>query len=44
MKLTLLVASLLLGFVMTGSASADRWDSKGWTKLGEREVNGRTSR
>jgi len=41
MKITLIIASLLLGLVMTGSAQADRWDSKGWTKLGEREVNGR---
>ena len=44
MKLTIIVASLLLGFVMTGSARADRWDSKGWTKLGEREVNGRVDK
>jgi hypothetical protein len=44
MKLTIIVASLLLGFVMTGSARADRWDSKGWTKLGEREVNGKVDK
>jgi hypothetical protein len=40
MKLiTLLTALLMIGWV--GAARADRWDSKGWEKLGEREVNGR---
>jgi hypothetical protein len=37
--LTFLTALLMIGWV--GTARADRWDSKGWTKLGEREVNGR---
>lgn len=27
-----------------GTARADRWDSKGWVKLGERAVNGRADR
>jgi len=40
MKLiTFLTALLMLGWV--GAARAERWDSTGWMKLGEREVNGR---
>jgi hypothetical protein len=37
---TLMVALLVAG----GEARADRWDSKGWVKLGERSVNGRVDR
>ena len=43
MKLITLVSVVLLfGFV--GVARADRWDNKGWVKLGEREVNGKIDR
>jgi len=43
MKLIALVSCLFLfGFV--GAAKADRWDSSGWVKLGEREVNGHVDR
>jgi hypothetical protein len=46
MKLTPWMAALftlgVCGFA--GSASADGWDSKGWTKLGERAVNGKLDR
>lgn len=37
--LTFLTALLMIGWV--GAARAERWDSSGWVKLGEREVNGR---
>src|SRR5262249_4401540 len=38
--LTFILAAVVgLGFV--GTAHADRWDSAGWVKLGERTVNGR---
>ena len=44
MKITHLL-SLLFAFVLVGfvgnTARADHWDNHGWTKLGEREVNGR---
>ena len=40
MKLTLFL-SLVFAWVMVGSSRAETWDSKGWMKLGEREVNGR---
>ncbi|MEO7735220.1 MAG: hypothetical protein ABIY55_29975 [Kofleriaceae bacterium] len=41
MKLFILSLGLV-ALVLGGSvAHADRWDSKGWVKLGEREVNGR---
>jgi hypothetical protein len=37
-----------LAFVSTGSAEAQRhrggWDNKGWVKLGERKITGRTER
>lgn len=38
--LTLIVSLLFAG----GVASADRWDPKGWVKLGEQTVNGRVDR
>jgi len=43
--LTFIIAAVVgLGFVATGTARADRWDSSGWVKLGERTVNGRVDR
>jgi hypothetical protein len=39
--------TFLIGFALVslgGIARADRWDSKGWVKLGEREVNGKVDR
>ena len=41
MKLFLMSTALLALVVGAGVARAERWDSKGWVKLGEREVNGR---
>jgi len=41
MKLIILSAAVLALAVGAGEARAERWDSKGWVKLGEREVNGR---
>ena len=41
MKLIIMSAALVALVVGAGVARADRWDSKGWTKLGERDVNGR---
>ncbi len=38
---TLVVALLFIG---ARSASADRWDPKGWLKLGEQRVNGRVDK
>jgi hypothetical protein len=38
--LTFFVSLLIAG----GVAQADRWDSKGWVKLGERAVNGRVDK
>jgi hypothetical protein len=35
------LAALVLLFAFVGTARADRWDSHGWVKLGEREVNGK---
>jgi hypothetical protein len=42
----LIIMSLGLVALVLGSrvAHAERWDSKGWVKLGEREVNGRVDR
>ena len=40
MKLSIMFAALV-ALAVGGVARADRWDSKGWVKLGEREVNGR---
>jgi hypothetical protein len=39
-NLFVLLSLLLVG----GVANADRWDSRGWTKLGEQTVNGRVDR
>jgi hypothetical protein len=41
MRLIIISAALIALVVGTGVARAERWDSKGWVKLGEREVNGR---
>jgi hypothetical protein len=41
MKLIILSVALVALVVGAGAARAERWDSKGWVKLGEREVNGR---
>jgi hypothetical protein len=41
MKLIMLTVALAGLVVGAGAARAERWDSKGWVKLGEREVNGR---
>jgi hypothetical protein len=41
MKLIILSVALATLVVGAGVARAERWDSKGWVKLGEREVNGR---
>ena len=41
MKLIILSVALATLVVGAGAARAERWDSKGWVKLGEREVNGR---
>lgn len=36
------VLAIVVGLAVTGGvAKAEPWDSKGWVKLGEREVNGR---
>jgi hypothetical protein len=47
MKLSIvlgLFAALGAVAVSGGTARAERWDSTGWVKLGEREVNGRVDR
>jgi len=44
MKLSIMFAALVALAVGGGVAHADRWDSKGWVKLGEREVNGKVDR
>ena len=44
MKLIILSVALMTLVVGAGAAHAQRWDSKGWVKLGEREVNGRVDR
>jgi hypothetical protein len=44
MKLIIMSMALLTTVVGAGAAHAERWDSKGWVKLGEREVNGRVDR
>ncbi|MEO8549730.1 MAG: hypothetical protein ABI678_07145 [Kofleriaceae bacterium] len=41
MKTFIAAAVMLIGLVWVSPAHADGWDSKGWTKLGERTVNGR---
>jgi hypothetical protein len=41
MKLIIMSLGLVALVLGGGVAHADRWDSKGWVKLGEREVNGR---
>ena len=41
MKLFIFSLGLVALVLGGGVARADRWDSKGWVKLGEREVNGR---
>src|SRR5690349_24749753 len=41
MKLSNLFVVLIALPIGGGVAHAERWDSKGWIKLGEREVNGR---
>lgn len=43
MKLIHLLVAFV-AFVFTATAHADRWDSKGWDKLGEREVNRKVDR
>lgn len=41
MRATTFLASLALLFLIGGRADADvKWESKGWVKLGERDVNG----
>jgi hypothetical protein len=44
MKLSIMFAALVIVAVGGSAARADRWDSKGWVKLGEREVNGKVDR
>jgi hypothetical protein len=44
MKLTSLFLVLFAFVLQTNIASADRWDSKGWVKLGEREVDRKVDR
>jgi hypothetical protein len=41
MKILLWSVALIALVAGGGSARAERWDSRGWTKLGERVVNGR---
>jgi hypothetical protein len=41
MKLIILSTALIALVVGVDVARAERWDSRGWVKLGEREVNGR---
>jgi hypothetical protein len=41
MKLSIMFAALVALAVGGGAARAEGWDSKGWVKLGERELNGR---
>jgi hypothetical protein len=41
MKLSIMFAALVALAVGGGAAHAERWDSTGWVKLGDREVNGR---
>jgi hypothetical protein len=44
MKLSIMFATLVALAIGGGVARAQGWDSKGWVKLGEREVNGRVDR
>jgi len=44
MRVITLLAFLCSIVIAGGTAAADRWDSKGWVKLGERAVNGRADR
>lgn len=39
-----LLTTLVVAFLFVGTASADRWDPKGWLKLGEQRVNGRVDK
>ena len=41
MKLIIMLVALIALGLGASEARADRWDSKGWVKLGERTVNGR---
>jgi hypothetical protein len=41
MKLSIMFAAMVALALGGGAARAEGWDSKGWVKLGEREVNGR---
>jgi len=41
MKLSIMFAAMVALAAGGGAARAEGWDSKGWVKLGEREVNGR---
>jgi hypothetical protein len=42
--LTLSLCTLVVSLMFAGNARADRWDSTGWIKLGERDVNGRVDK
>jgi hypothetical protein len=44
MRVISLLTFLFSIVIAGGTASADRWDSKGWVKLGERAVSGRVDR
>lgn len=44
MKLSAIIGFILTCAVALGTAHADRWDSRGWVKLGENTVNGRVDR
>jgi len=44
MRVITLLTCLLSIMIAGGAAQADRWDSKGWVKLGERTVNGRVDK
>jgi hypothetical protein len=40
----LLLVTIIACIAIGGTAQADRWDSKGWTKLGERDVDRKVDR
>src|SRR5262249_11834033 len=44
MRVISLLTFLFSIVIAGGTAKADRWDNKGWVKLGERAVNGRVDR
>jgi len=44
MRVISLLTFMLSLVIAGGTAQADRWDSKGWVKLGERAVSGRVDR